>query len=216
MKGSSLIAVIALIFGVVVGGFGMQQMGAIFKIPGFPQPGPTPTTVIRSGPTIINAIQTQAKLETVAMYTAKDMTLSRTLGVGGVCTEEITYLGYFNVTAGIDLTKVTKDQIIATNDGQPDLAKVTIMLPSAQIMHIELDTKNSRIVAQRTPVWVPGCSDDSASMTVEAQDKIRQEIEGYAKETGIIKQAEDKAAMEIQRILLQAGYHEVTVKFSGN
>ena len=210
MKGI-LVTLIAIIVGIAVGAYVTPRLST----PTDPSvPKPTPTSVIRSGPTVIQAIQTQSKLATVVMNITQDKTISRSHGIGGVCSEEITYLGYFNVTAGIDLAKITRENILVENDGQPDLAKVTITLPQPEILGNELDTKNSRIVAQQTPKWVPGCSHQIADMTIEAQQKIQSSVADAAREKGILHLAEEKAGFELERMLLNAGYKNVTIRYT--
>ena len=208
-----------LVIGIILGMVVIPHINTLPSMPSVGLPtlataGPTPTSIIRSGPTVIKAIQTQAKLETIVMNIVQDKTIERKHGAFGACSEDITYLGYFNVTAGIDLTKVSNENIAVTNDGQPELATVTLTLPHAEIMHRELDTHNSRLVTQNTTHWVPGCSHQIADMTVEAQQKMQEEVDKIASEQGILTQAEEKAGFELERILLNAGYSKVTVHFT--
>src|SRR5688500_11617079 len=114
-------ALLAVLIGVAVGGYVVPKLTSQ---PAASSPKTSPTSVVKSEPTVIQAIQTQSKLATVIMNIAQDKTLTRDHGVGNICKEEITYLGYFNVTAGIDLSKVNRENILVENDGQPDLAKV--------------------------------------------------------------------------------------------
>ncbi len=175
---------------------------------------PQPTSTIKAGPLVIEAIQRKAKLETISMEISNDITITREHGFLGACTESITYLGYYSVSAGIDLRNISQEQVQVENDGYPSIAKVVITLPRAEILHNELDTDNSRIVSQDTPRWVPGCSHEIADMTLEAQSKLRASAQAAALERGILYDAEQTAADELTQILHDAGYGNVIVQTS--
>lgn len=177
---------------------------------------PQPTSTFRPGPTVIEAIRREATLETVAMTISSDTTVQREHGILGACSEELTYLGYFDVTAGIDLSRISSANIESTNDGFPEQAQVTITLPPAEITHVELDTTNSRIVAQSTPKWLPGCSHEIAEMTTEAQQKLRDYARSAALERGILGLAEQHAAQTLTQLLQASGYRNVTVRYASS
>lgn len=177
---------------------------------------PQPTSTFKPGPLVIEAIRRQAKLETVAMFIHNDLTVSREHGLFGACSEELTYMGYFNVTAGIDLAKISADDIQVTNDGYPEQARVIVTMPPAAILHNELDTAKSRIVSQSTPRWVPGCTHQIADMTVEAQNTLRGYAESAALQQDILPKAEEYASQELERLLEAAGYLNVTVRPSSD
>jgi hypothetical protein len=147
------------------------------------------------------------------MTFANDQTVTRAWGLGGVCQEKITYLAYYDVTAGIDLSKIAPEDILIVNGGSPAQTTITITLPGAEITSVTLDTDRSRIVASQ-PAWVPSCGTQAGDMTVEAQRKIKQDVEKAAKEKGILKQAQEQAGFELQRLLLKMGYPQVFIRYS--
>lgn len=173
-----------------------------------------PTSTIKPGMTVLQAIKRQAKLSTLSMSFTKDTTIIREHGVLGACTEEITYLGYFNVQAGIDLSKISEERLIVSNDGYPDQATVEIVLPDSELLSNELDTQNSRIIAQDTPKWLPGCSHEIADMTVEAQNTLREQVRQDALEKGILSQSQQQASEELGRLLTDVGYKNITIRAS--
>lgn len=173
---------------------------------------PQPTSTIKPGPTVIQAVRSQAKLETLEMVIAKDITIERVHGVLGACTEKITYLGYFKVSAGVDLRKIQEGDITVTNDGYPDQAQVQIKIPDAELLKAELDTANSKIVAQDTPKWLPGCSHEIADMTIEAQNKLREMAQQDAIQQGILSRAKEQAAQELESFLKNAGYQNLQIQ----
>jgi hypothetical protein len=175
---------------------------------------PQPTSTFRPGPTVIQAIQRKAKLETVAMTISGDTTVTKEHGILGVCSESLTYLAYYEVSAGIDLSRITESNLQVSDDGYPDKASVVVTLPPPEILHNELNTTDSRIVAQDTTKWVPGCSHEIATMTIEAQQQLRQYADSAAREKGILKLAETNAGDELKRLLNEAGYRNVTIRYA--
>jgi hypothetical protein len=172
----------------------------------------TPTTVAISGPVILDAIHNQAKLETVSMTFALDQDLTKIWGVEGVCQETVTYLGYFNVTAGIDLQKIGEGDVQVENG--PTLAQtaITIKLPPAAITHIELDTQRSRVVHNQVSIISQLCGTHMADMVVEVQANLQKRAEESALDKDIVKMAQERAGFEIQKLLLTMGFTRVTIK----
>ncbi len=211
-----IILLLALVtIGAIVAGVAFCSSSTFtFPLAPAPTPLPTPTQFVRTGPLVINAIRTRAKLETVIMNFVNDQEITRVGGIGGLCTERITYLAYYDVVAGVDLGKITTASITVTNDGFPDLATITITVPPAEILNVVLDTQNSRLVAQDTPTWIPGCETQVAAMTVEAQQLTQQYAREAAIERGILKMAQEKAGQELKRFLLDAGYWNVNLEYA--
>ena len=176
---------------------------------------PQPTATFRPGPTVIQAIQRKAKLETVAMTISGDTTVTKEHGLLGVCSESLTYLAYYEVSAGIDLSRITESSVQVSEDGYPEQASVVVTLPPPEILHNELNTTDSRIIAQDTTKWIPGCSHEIATMTVEAQQQLREYAASAAREKGILKMAETNAGEELQRLLSEVGYRNVTIRYAG-
>jgi hypothetical protein len=168
-------------------------------------------TIEISGPTIVQAIQKQAKLETVAMNITRDTTIIKKHGVLDRCTEEITYIAYYQITAGLDLAAITLTDISEDASSTPKTFYIT--LPGAEILHNELDTANSRVVAERYPRWQPNCTRHTSAMVLEAQQTLRHETEASARQQGIIAMAEDHARVTLQELLSNAGISNVQIRF---
>ncbi len=177
-----------------------------------PTMAPTPTSILQAGPIIINAVRTHARLETVVMNIVGDYTVTRVSGIAGLCTERIVYLGYYDVTAGVDLAKIQESDITVASIGDPPQTVVTVTLPPAEILSVTLDTQHSRLLLQETPTWIPGCETQVADMTLEAQQKIQQYAEAAARERGILQLARERAGFELQRLLLNTGFPNVVIK----
>lgn len=174
----------------------------------------TPTTEVVYGPVILKAIRNQAKLETVTMSFANDVDITKTWGIEGACREKLTYLGYFTVTAGVDLQQLNESSIIVNNSAPPPQTELTLTLPPAEILHLELDTQRSRVIHNETSIISQLCGTRLGEMTLEAQSKIRAMVEESAKQNEILQQAQERAAFELQRLLMSMGYAKVNVIFN--
>jgi hypothetical protein len=174
----------------------------------------TPTTVTISGPVILRAIRNQATLETVTMAMANDQDISKSWGLQGACRENLTYLGYFNVTAGIDLQDIPDQNLSMEGSGAPAQTTLTLTLPPAKITHVELDTLRSRVVTSNTSILPQLCGSKLPEMVTEVQNNLRKSAEAAAKQQNILGLAEDRASFELKKILLQLGFSKVNVVFS--
>jgi hypothetical protein len=173
----------------------------------------TPTTVKVTGPVILSAIRNDAKLETITMVIANDQDITKEWGVNGACKEDLTYLGYFTVTAGVDLQDIPQADVALDGDGNPATTNVTLILPPADIMHVELDTKRSRIVHSNVSILPQVCGTKLPEMVTEAQKDIRDLAEKTARDQNIISMAEDRASFELKKLLVKFGFSRVTIKF---
>ncbi len=209
-----LLALILILLVVAV--IGLQLLKSINSLP-IPSAAvtfiTTPTTTIISGPVVLNAIRNQAKLETVAMVFANDLDITKTWGLEGACRETLTYLGYYTVTAGVDLQQLTEQNVKVDSTGGPPQTEITITLPPAAIMHVELDTQRSRVVHNETSIISQICGTKLGEMVMEAQAKIQNIAETSANQKDILKLAQDRASFELQKMLLTLGYTKVTVLY---
>jgi hypothetical protein len=184
-------------------------------VPSSPVPSPappTPTSIIHGGPIIVRAIRSEAKLETYRLTLVNDMEIIRPSGLGNICTERIVYIGYYDVTAGVDLAKIgDQDVDVVEANGQ---MTVTITLPPAEIIDVTLDTDASHLALQETPKWIPGCETQVAAMTLEAQQKIKAYALETALKEGILERAQEHAGFVLQRLLYDLGYPHVVIRYS--
>ena len=172
----------------------------------------TPTTYVFSGPVILEAIRNQARLETISMVLAEDLDLTRVWGVEGVCRETMTYLGYFNVTAGVDLQQITAGDIQIQPGETRAETSIEIRIPAASILHSELDTARSRVVHNDVSLLSQICGTQLPDMVTEAQAEIQKIVVQAAIKKGILEQAQERAGFELQRLLLNTGFSKVTVQ----
>ncbi len=180
----------------------------------------TPTTTFHSGAVILDAIHTKGKLETVDMVIANDQDVSKKWGVEVVgevaCYEKITYLGYYTVTAGVDLQRITPADILITNDAIPSQANVTITVPGAEILHVELDQERSRMIHQDVAILSQVCGTKLPDMVLEAQGKIYDYARNAALNKDIQGMAQEQAGLELQQLLYNLGFTKVNIGYHVN
>ena len=172
----------------------------------------TPTTTVVSGPVILEAIRNQARLETVSMILADDLDITRVWGLEGLCRETMTYLGYFNVTAGVDLQQLSPADIQVEQGATLAETRILIRAPEANILHSELDTARSRVVHNDVSLLSQICGTQLPDMVTQAQADIQKIVVQAAIKKGILEQAQERAGFELQRMLLSMGFSKVTVQ----
>ena len=148
------------------------------------------------------------------MVIANDQDISRKWGFENFCQENLTYMAYFTVTSGVDLNDVAGTDIILNGSGVPAETKVTLRLPPARILHVELDTQHSRVVHSDPSIISQVCGTQLPAMVTEAQSNLQKTAEATASKQGIIKLAQDRASFELQKFLLKLGFTDVTVEFN--
>lgn len=173
----------------------------------------TPTTTAISGPVILESIQNQAKLETISMVVANDRDITKVWGLEGACRESVTYLGYYTITAGVNLKNITASDIQVVNGANPHQASITITLPPASIQHVELDTQHSRVVHNEQSIISQLCGTQLPDMVMEAQIYTQQMATSTALEEDILKMAQDRAGFELQKMLLNFGFSNATIQY---
>jgi len=172
----------------------------------------TPTTVVVSGPVILDAVHSQARLETVSMTFALDQDLKKTWGLEGVCQESITYLAYFNVTAGVDLQQIGAGDLVVESGATLAQTAITIKLPPAAITHMELDTQRSRVVHNQVSIISQFCGTHLPDMVLEAQTNLQKQAQAAALDKNIVTMAQERAGFALQKLLLSLGFTQVTVQ----
>lgn len=174
----------------------------------------TPTVTTLTGPVILESIQNEAQLETISMEVANDQDVTRTWGVGGACRETLTYLGYFQITAGVNLQNIALADVKVDYRLNPLHPAITITLPPASIIHVILDTAHSRVVNDQVSIISQLCGTQLPDMVSQAQVETQQMATDTAIEEDILKNAQDRASFELQKLLLNMGYSNVTILYN--
>jgi len=111
----------------------------------------------------------------------------------------ILLLAHGIVKAGIDLGR------LAPGDLQISEKKIVIKLPPAQITDAYLDDKQTRVIERTTGLFRSFDKDLEQTTRQNAIDDINR----AARSSGILKDAEERARLQLSNLLLQLGFEKV-------
>jgi hypothetical protein len=163
----------------------------------------TPTIVAR--PPAIRQVRALADLTTVSamMSTVVEAEQPR---IGDLVTEKLLLIACGKVNAGVDLNKLSDDDIAVSEDGKT----VTIRLPKSELKDIFLIDDSTQPcttkVYDRTNLLV---LPETKELEGQAREKALQAIRDTAIQSGILADANKNARTVIERVLLLAGYERV-------
>jgi hypothetical protein len=191
----SRIAVIVLVLMAAVG------LGVLFGIVG-PSlvPAASPRKTINTS-LVLKQVQTLSELVTVKYVLEKVVILEDAKWYGE---SRVLFLANGVVKAGIDLAELKPEDIKIEGDGK----KVTIKLPRARVTDAYLDDKKSGVIERTTGVVRKFDKDLEQSARRQAVDDIRR----GAREQGILKDASERAALQMKVLFLEMGFTDVTIE----
>lgn len=146
-------------------------------------PMATPTPSIISGPAIVQRIQQVSRLETT-VYTVErviEASQSDSVWPDWLTGDKLLLIAYGQVVAGVDLGKMTADDVVVAEDGRT----VTITLPPAEIFSVDLDNSKTQVYDRQRGVLAPSNTD----LESEARQAAEEEILNAACEDGILGRA---------------------------
>jgi hypothetical protein len=82
-----------------------------------------------------------------------------------------------------------------------------VRLPRAKLMDVYLDERNTRVIERSTGLL----RDFDKDMEQDARRRALDEIRVAARDSGILRDAEDRARAQIEAVLRGAGLESVTV-----
>jgi hypothetical protein len=103
------------------------------------------------------------------------------------------------VKAGIDLKRITADDVTISGKS------ISIKLPQPQITDAYLDDKQSRVIDHTTGLLRVFDKDLEQTARENAVDDIRR----AARDAGILKDADQRARLELELFLREAGFEQV-------
>ncbi len=119
--------------------------------------------------------------------------------------ERILLIIQATVTAGVDLAELRPDHISVRDDGG-----VVVRLPEAQLLHVAVDEKETRVWDRQTTWWTPWVP-YSKDLEQKARLQGLEAIRSAAIEMGILRQAEQNAQDAVRGLLELAGVTPVIV-----
>jgi hypothetical protein len=130
-----------------------------------------------------------------------DSTLGQ-MFAGFVGENRILFLAHGIVKAGIDL-KQMKPEDIEINGKH-----ITLKLPNAQITDAYLDDRQTKVIERKTGFLRSFDKDLEQNVRQSAVDDIRR----AARQNGIQRDAEERARLQVENLLLQLGFEKVEFK----
>jgi len=184
------LAVLLLVFGLMVG-FGVHGFLA----------GGAPVTL--STATVLRQVQTLSQLVTVKYVMEK--VVVRTVPAGNpigraVGSEDrVLLLAHGIVKAGVDLSGL-KPEDVRIGD-----KKVTIRLPASLVTDAYLDEEQTKVLDRTTGLFTTFDKNLEQDARAEAVEAIRR----AARNSGIIKDADERARLQLTAFFHQMGFQEV-------
>lgn len=164
------------------------------------------TTKVYSTATILKQVQTLSQLVTVKYVMEKveefDAAPNSTFGqwmVSITGEPRVLLLAHGIVKAGIDLSKVRSDDLRVAEQ------KIVIKLPPPEITDAYLDEKLTRVIERQNGRFLPFDKDLEQTARQNAIDDIRR----AARNTGILKDAEERAQAQLVHLCRELGFQEV-------
>jgi hypothetical protein len=161
---------------------------------------PTPT-IIPDPVTIVREVRSLARLETIQYTVEKVITAETGQGaLGFLFGDKLLFIAHGVVIAGIDLDKLTPDDIRIDSDG-----RVYLRLPDPEIFVATLDNEQSYVYDRDTGLLTRGDITLEAAARKAAEDEIRK----AALEDGILEQAKRNAESTLYSMLRAMGIPDV-------
>jgi len=123
-----------------------------------------------------------------------------------VAGDEITFLAEGDVYAGVDLGRITEQDVWRSPDGT-----INIRLPQPQILVTRVDNAKSRVLNRKTGVLRRADVDLETRARQHAETNIRNE----ALQRGVLKLAGDNAETKLAEFLHKTGAQKVRFVSSG-
>lgn len=173
---------------------------------GLVQPQPVvPQTEISTA--IVEKVKSVKQL-TTTVYTVETIipaSADRKLGEFSLATTKLLYLAHGEVKAGIDLSRITVDNVTVTDN------QIGVSLPSPQILDSKIDINRSRVYDYDRGFLNLG-PDVAPQLQTLAQKQTIEYIENSACRDGILNAANKKAATAISQLLTITSDRDISVR----
>jgi uncharacterized protein DUF4230 len=194
------LANVALVLGLVF---------ALGLIVGVVLPGwlrPRPATKVYNSATVIKQVQTLSQLVTVKyvmerveeLEAAPNSTLGQWL-ISITGDSRVLLLAHGIVKAGVDFSRLSPGDLRVTGK------TIYIQLPPAEITDAYLDEKLTRVIERQNGRFLPFDKDLEQNARQNALDNIRR----AARNSGIFKDADERARLQLSNLCKQLGFDEV-------
>lgn len=155
-----------------------------------------PPKQIQNTSTMLKQVQTLSELSTVKYVFEKLVVLEDVKWYGE---NRVLLVAHGIVKAGIDFKRME------TNDIQVSETKISITMPPAQILDGYLDDKKTQVLERTTGIM--RSFDRNLEQTARAQ--AVDDLKRAARHNGILKEADERARIQVKNLFLQLGFTEV-------
>jgi hypothetical protein len=169
----------------------------VFVLPRFANFNPPPK--ISNTPTLLQQVQTLSQLVTVKYVLEKVVILEDVKWFGE---SRVLMVAHGVVKAGVDLSEVRTEDIQASKN------KITIKMPPARITDSYLDDRQTKVVERTTGILRTFDKDLEQNARQQAVDDINR----AARNSGILKDANERARSQLTHLFRQMGYDDVEFK----
>ena len=160
-------------------------------------------TIYPDGVTVVRAVQSLARLESVQYSIEKVIRAETGQGVfGPLLGDRLLFVAHGEVIAGVDLAKLGPNDVLVSGDG-----RVTIVVPAAEIFVTRLDNEKSYVYERATGLFTKG----DINLESQARQVAEDEIRNGALEDGILNTAQTNANTVLERLLRSLGFTDVVI-----
>ncbi|HXC99071.1 MAG TPA: DUF4230 domain-containing protein [Verrucomicrobiae bacterium] len=164
----------------------------------------TPSRTVGNTPVILQQVQTLSQLVTVKYVMEKVVDLQdvqpyKDMIVQGWGENRVLMIAHGVVKAGVDLSEITN------GDVQVSGKKIILKLPPSRVTDRYLDDKQTQIV-ERTTGLLRSFDKD---LEQDARRQAVMDIDRAAREAGILKDADERARLQLKSLFLQMGFEDV-------
>lgn len=160
------------------------------------------TVVVRAdGPAVVKQIQGLSRLETSRYTLEKILDAERTRQhvPGFLAGEKLIFIAHGEVAAGLDLSKITENDVDISADS------ITLRLPKPEILYSRIDNDKSHVYSHDTGLFSRPDKDLESKVRAEAERQIRES----AVEDGLLQGAGDNGRKSLRTLLASMGFTDI-------
>ncbi|HEY8947087.1 MAG TPA: DUF4230 domain-containing protein, partial [Polyangiaceae bacterium] len=188
-----------------VGGVALARRCSAMPVPVLP-PASSSVSVLRSTPNVVLAVRDLARLESASFHMERviDLTEKQNHLFGLIEGEDaILLVAVADVSAGIDLTKVTDADVQA----DPRSGSARIHLPAPEIFRSALDSQRTYVHTRRTSALARR----QEALETRARQEAERTLLEAAREAGLLVRAGENARRVVEGLVRSLGYTDVKV-----
>lgn len=163
-------------------------------------------SVLRPTPDVIVAVKSLARLETAAFHLERviDLREKQSQLFGLIASEDaILLVAAADVTAGVDLRRLSPDDIEVTDDSR----RVRITLPASEIFHAALDPEKTYVHTRRTDLLARR----NETLETNARREAERALTQAALDGGILDKADHNAHRIVHELLASLGFQRIEI-----